>query len=137
MKNQSRSVSALLSLVPVAACLFMTTVRARTADDVDLLARDVDRLESVRQVKDLQRSYAHYAQYGLWDEMAALFARDASFIRGSEIVKGNAAIADWLTRRGGGRRGLSSGALNTELIDAKLVHLSVDGMTAKARWMSI
>jgi hypothetical protein len=137
MKNRFRSVSALLSPVLVAACLFMPSVRACAADDVDVLARDVDRLESVRQVKDLQRTYAQYAQYGLWDEMAGLFARDASFIHGSMKIKGDAAIAEWLIRRSGSRRGLSSGALNTELIDEPLVNLSVDGLTAKARWMSI
>ena len=115
----------------------MACVLARAADDVDALARDVDRLESVRRVKNLQRTYAHYAQYGLWDEMAGLFARDATLIRGSEKAKGNAAIGDWLKSRGGGRRGLSTGALNTELIDEPLVNLSADGLTAKARWMSL
>jgi hypothetical protein len=115
----------------------MVCAGARAADDVDALARDVDRLDSVRQVKDLQRRYAHYAQFGLWNEMSSLFTGNASFIRGAETVQGQAAIADWLTRRGGGRRGLASGALNTELIDEPLVNLSVDGRSAKGRWMSI
>jgi hypothetical protein len=131
MPNRFRTTTAFLSLFLVAGAT------ANAADDIDTLARDVDRLESVRQVKDLQRSYAHYAQYGLWDEMAGLFVRNASFIRGSENMKGQAAIADWLTRRGGNRRGLPSGALNSELIDEPLVNLSTDGLTAKARWMSI
>jgi hypothetical protein len=129
--NQFRKAAAFLALILV------IWVNAHAADDIDTLARDADRLESVRQVKNLQRSYAHYAQYGLWDEMAGLFTHSAGFIRGSENIKGQAAIADWLTRRGGGRRGLPLGALNTELIDEPLVNLSVDGLTAKARWMSI
>ena len=106
------------------------------ADDVDALARDVDRLTSLRQVKDLQRSYAHYAQFGLREEMASLFTADGTFIRGAETIKGRAAIGDWLTRNGG-RRGLEPGALHTEMIDEPLVNLSVDGRTAKARWMSM
>jgi SnoaL-like domain len=130
--NKIRIVSGLLSLV-----LVVTGVAAYAADDVDTLARDVDRLASVRQVKDLQRSYAHYGQYGLWDEMGSLFTRDASFIRGSENIKGSAAIASWLTKSGGGHHGLAQGALNTEFIDEPLVNLSVDGQSAKARWMSI
>ena len=42
---------------------------------LDELARDVDRAESLRTVKNLQRTYAQYAQYGLWNEMADLFAQ--------------------------------------------------------------
>lgn len=126
------SAAFLLLLIVGLAC---TQVRA--ADDQDALARDVDRLISLRQVKDLQRSYAHYAQFGLWDEMANLFAADAKLIRGSETIRGRGAIAEWLTRRGGGRRGLAPGALHTELIDEPLVNLSADGRSAKARWMSM
>jgi hypothetical protein len=131
MKKYVESI-ALLVLLMILACAY-----ARAADDVDTLARDVDRLESLRQVKDLQRSYAHYAQFGMWDEMAGLFVRDASFIRGSGKLRGRTAIGDGLKRRGGGRRGLALGALHTELIDEPLVNLSVDGRSAKGRWMSI
>ena len=46
---------------------------------LDSFARDVDRTESVRAVKTLQHSYAQYAQYGLWNEVGALFTRDGSF----------------------------------------------------------
>jgi hypothetical protein len=127
--------------------LILAGAIASAAEDVDTLARDVDRLESLRQVKDLQRSYAHYAQFGMWDEMADLFIRDARFIRGSEEVRGRAAIATWLKSRAGGRhglaargqagRGLAPGALHTELIDEPLVNLSADGRSAKGRWMSL
>src|SRR5690606_17744693 len=51
------------------AALFCSLLVAVTgtsaADDVDTLARDVERLESLRAVKDLQRSYTHYLQAGL------------------------------------------------------------------------
>ncbi|HEY8508930.1 MAG TPA: nuclear transport factor 2 family protein, partial [Steroidobacteraceae bacterium] len=85
----------------------LTCTQVRAAEELDELARDVDRLISLRQVKDLQRSYAHYAQFGLWDEMANLFTADAKLIRGSETISGRAAIAEWLMQRGGGRRGLA------------------------------
>ncbi|MEJ0035873.1 MAG: nuclear transport factor 2 family protein [Gammaproteobacteria bacterium] len=113
-------------------------MRTYAADDVDTLARDVDRVICIRQVKDLQRSYAHYGQSGQWDEMASLFTANATFIRGTETVTGGrAAIADWLKRRGGGKRGLPPGALHTEMIDEPLANLSADGRSAKVRWMSL
>lgn len=127
-----RAAGALLCLALGVAC-----ARSYAADDVDTLARDVDRLISLRQVKDLQRSYAQYAQSGQWNEMAGLFTSNATFIRGDETLNGRKAIANWLTRRGGGKRGLPSGALHAELIDEPLANLSVDGRSAKVRWMSL
>ena len=120
-------------------CLALGIASARTyaADDVDTLARDVDRLVSLRQVKDLQRSYAQYAQSGQWNEMAGLFTNDATFIRGTETLSGRKAIANWLTRRGRGKRGVPPGGLQTEFIDEPLANLSVDGRSAKVRWMSL
>ena len=107
------------------------------ADDVDTLSRDVDRLQSLRDAKDLQRQYAHYAQFGLWNEMAGLFAADATFIHGKQTFKGRSAIAGFLVARGGGKQGLAAGALHTEFIDEPLANLSADGASAKVRWMSL
>src|SRR5690606_9016641 len=53
---------------------------------LDELAREVDRAESMRAVKNLQRTYAHYAQYGLWNEMGALFAENGQYIFDGEAV---------------------------------------------------
>ncbi len=104
---------------------------------VDELARDVSRTESLRAVKDLQRFYAQYAQFGLWDEMADLFAEDATLHWGEETLRGRPAIANWLRERLGGRRGLTPGALHTEFIEDPLVNLSVDGQSALGRWMGM
>lgn len=99
------------------------------------LARDVDRAESLRAVKNLQRTYAQYSQFGLWNEMAELFAEDAAFIFDDERVEGRAAIAAHLTaREGGGRQGLEHGAIHTEIIDHPVVNLAVDGEAAQGRW---
>jgi hypothetical protein len=121
------------------ACLLLlgTCMPLRAADDIDALARDVERVESLRAVKDLQRHYAQYLQAGLRDEAASLFGTDARLIRGAEQMQGRAAIEGWLTRRGGGQRGLARGALHVELIDEPLVNLSVDGDRARGRWMSL
>ena len=61
---------------------------------LDELARDVDRAESVRAVKNLQRTYAQYSQYGLWNEMADLFAGEATYIFDDEVIKGRKAIVN-------------------------------------------
>src|SRR5690606_30796283 len=62
---------------------------------VDRLAQNVERAESVHQVKRLQETYAQYSQFGLWDEMAALFAADAELIRGEGTVTGQDAIGEY------------------------------------------
>jgi hypothetical protein len=107
---------------------------------LDSFARDVSRVESVRGVTTLQRSYAQYAQYGLWNEVGALFAPNATFtfdglIKAAETARGPAAIAAFLRARyGGGHDGLSAEGLSSMFIDNPLVNLSVDGNSAKARW---
>jgi len=120
-------------LVIATACMLLS-VHAGAQPSVDALARDVERAEAVRAVKTLQRTYAQYSQYGLWNEMAALFADDARLTIGDDVVTGRGAIAGWLTRQGGGRQGLAPGAIHTQLIDGPVVNLSADGRTAKGRW---
>ena len=111
--------------------------------DLDSFARDVDRTESVRAVKTLQASYAQYSQYGLWNEVGALFARDGSFIfdgliKPAQTAKGPAAIAAFLrTRYGGGYEGVKADSLSTAFIDAPVVNLAADGESAKVRWQAI
>lgn len=105
------------------------------AVDIASLAADVERVESLRDVKDLQRLYAHYAQFGLWTEMADLFADNGELVWGDAQVSGRAAIADFLRERLGGTRGMAPGALHTELIEDPLVNLAADGQTAQGRWM--
>jgi hypothetical protein len=120
------------------ALLGLAGAGAQAADSLDALAQDVERLESLRQVKDLQRTYVHLAQAGLWNEMGALFASDARFIHGAQSVDGSAAIARWLTaKQGGGRQGLPAGAMHFEFIDQPLANLSADGRSAKVRWMAL
>ncbi len=102
---------------------------------LDSAARDIDRAESLRAVKRLQRTYAQYSQYGLWNEMAELFASDGALILGDRSAQGRKAIAELLTKRSGAdRQGLGPGAIHTQLIDEPVVNLSTDGRSAKGRW---
>ncbi len=99
-----------------------------------VLARDVDRAESVRAVKDVQRTYAQYVQFGLWREAAALFTQGgvANFGEGADI-RGRAAVAKALIAQSG-KAGLNPGQFNTQLIEEPLVNLAADGRHAQGRW---
>lgn len=130
---RARLFAAITAIALVAAPM---AIAQAPADTVDMLARDVTRLESLRAVKDLQRSYAQYAEYGLWPDMAALFADKGRIIWGDRTIEGRAAITQWL-REHGGPAGENAGALNTEMIDDPLVNLSIDGETAQGRWRGL
>jgi len=104
-----------------------------STDSVDELAHDVTRLESLRTVKDVQRAYAQYSQFGLWSDVADLFAAQGKILWGNNEIAGREDIRAWLRERGG-PEGLRAGALHTLLIDDPLVNLSADGRSAKARW---
>ena len=59
------------------AALLLTVAWPAHADTaLDEVAREVDRTESLRAVLNLQRTYAQYAQAGLWNEVGALFPPD-------------------------------------------------------------
>lgn len=109
--------------------------RPGTAARIQRLALNVDRAESVRAVKRVQETYAQYSQFGLWTDMAALFADDAVLSYGKDAARGRRAIQDYfLARFGEGTHGLTSGALHTQMVLRPLVNVAADGQTAKGRW---
>jgi SnoaL-like protein len=100
----------------------------------DTLAQAVQKVESVRDVKDVQRHYVHLMQIGGVREALDLFADDAVLRWGDERRSGRTTIGERLQenlRRWGGAR---PGSLYTEVIDQPLVNLSEDGYTAMGRW---
>ncbi len=105
----------------------------------DELARDVDRAESIRAVKQLQRTYAQYSQYALWNEMADLFAGNGTYIFGEESAKGRKAIAGipGSPTRAAVTRVSSPANCIPQLIEQPLVNLSVDGESARGRWYGL
>ena len=131
-----------LQLGSLGAALLVVSVvlRAAGAADagtsrVDALAREVERAEAVRAVKNLQYAYSHYAQFGLWAELGALFAEHGESIWGDEVVKGPAAITQHdMNTFGGGTPGLPPGVVHNLFVEVPLVNLSADGNSAKARW---
>src|SRR3569623_1976167 len=126
-----------LRLAGVLVCLSASPPPTHAAEgsqaQVDELARDVGREESLRAVKNIQRSYAQYAQFGLWGAMADAFAANGKVVWGDRTIEGKPAIAAWLASHSA-PAGTVPGATNTELIDDPLGILSVDGRTAQGRW---
>jgi hypothetical protein len=102
---------------------------------VHRLAQNVERAESVRAVKRVQETYAQYSQFGLWSEMAALFADNAQLSYGNDETQGREAIQHYfLTKFGEGTHGLKPGGLHTQMVLRPLINVSADGQTAKGRW---
>jgi len=113
---------------------------AQTSDSTDALARDVSRAESLRAVLNLQRTYAQYAQYGLWTQVSGLFAKDGRFLFDGQVTPGEKAngpaeIASLLKAHyGGGHDHQRAGDLSTMMIEDPVINLSPDGNSAKGRW---
>ena len=99
------------------------------------LAQNVERAESVRAVKRVQETYAQYSQFGLWTDMAALFADNAQLSYGKDNEQGREAIQNYfLTKFGEGTHGLKPGGLHTQMVLRPLINVSADGQSAKGRW---
>ncbi len=97
------------------------------------IARDVQNVESVREIKDVMSTYAQLAQVGRWEDMAALFSEDGMLQWDKSFAKGQLAIERWLRTDSGDMDGIKPGSLNTLILATPLVNLAADGQTAKAR----
>jgi len=102
---------------------------------LERLEIEVTRAEDVRTLKKLQRAYGYYADRGLWDELADLFADDAVANYPSGGFDGKASIrAMFVDNLGQGRQGLAEGRIYNHTILQPVVDLAHDGATATARW---
>ncbi|KAK0647062.1 hypothetical protein B0T16DRAFT_458926 [Cercophora newfieldiana] len=138
--------------VKLALALWVTTsasVEAASAPTLESLTNDLRRAESVREIKNLQKTYAQLAFHGQWADMAALFADDgilrwgqgksgANLLANSDAIdsKGSAAIEAFLKKEAGDMDGVKPGSLNALVNDQPLITLSADGNTAKGRYHS-
>lgn len=110
---------------------------AAVADDasLDRLEVEVTRAEDVRAIKKLQRAYGYYADRGLWNDLADLFAEDAIANYPSGGFDGHASIrAMFVENLGQGREGLAEGRIYNHTILQPVVDLAPDGATATGRW---
>jgi hypothetical protein len=109
----------------------IAALEARIARAAEAAAR----LEDAAQIRRLQAAYGYYLDRGLWNEVAELFADDASIEFGNEgVYVGKARIRQYFQRLGGGREGLAPGQLNSRYFLMPVVTVAADGRTAMGRW---
>ncbi len=105
---------------------------------IDVLERRAARLQDVRAIERLQRAFGYYFDAAQWDQMADLFAQDATLEMGLDgVYVGNAHIRAYLHALGGGHLGLGEGELNEHLQLQPVIDLAADGRTARGRWRTV
>jgi cell division protein FtsB len=135
-----RSVVALLLLAGAAVAQGADRHLGALSATASALERQAQALADVNAIAKLQRAYGYYLSKGYWDEAADLFADDATFESGVDgVYVGKAHIRERLVREGGGAPGpgLPYGQLNERLQLQPVIHLSVDGRHAWARWREL
>ncbi len=102
--------------------------------EIDRLEADLQGAEAVRAVKRLQYAYGHYAEFGLWHDLADLFAEDgighypAGDLRKEEIRK------LFLHDVGNGKLGWAEGVFYPHIMLQPIVTLAPDRKTARGRF---
>ncbi|KAM7205444.1 hypothetical protein V8F20_003213 [Naviculisporaceae sp. PSN 640] len=134
------------STVLTTTALLVVRAFAQSPVTTESLTENLARLESVREIKNVQRTFAQLAHYGRFRDMAAFFA-DNGILRwgagtGANIlddsdataITGPAAIETWLRTDAGKMDGLQPGSLNLWINEQPVITLSADGKSAKGRW---
>jgi acetyl esterase/lipase len=105
-----------------------SNVRDRAAD----LARRAQRLTDEQTVENLQKIYGYYLDHRMWDEVADLFADDATIEMGLRgIYVGKPRIREFLSLLG--PAGIGDGELYDHVQLQIVVDVAADGRTAKSR----
>ncbi|HEY3518928.1 MAG TPA: nuclear transport factor 2 family protein [Gammaproteobacteria bacterium] len=105
---------------------------------VAALEQRKERVEDVNAIERLQHAYGYYADRGLWDEAANLFADDGTIEIGLDgVYVGKPRVREYLRTISGGRASLTDGELGEHLQVMPVITLAPDGLTAKARWRAI
>jgi hypothetical protein len=108
------------------------------ATEITALEARADRIKDSNDIKRLQRAYGFYLDKAQWDQMADLFAANASVEYANEgVYVGQDHIRAYLKKLGGDHNGLVEGQLNNHLILQPVVHVAPDGNTAKGRWRAL
>lgn len=105
---------------------------------VALLEARAQRLQDINDIKRLQRSYGYYLDEGQWNDVADLFASDATLEIGKDgVYRGRDRIRAYFQTLGNGRDGLAPGQLNEHLQVMPVITLSEDGRQANGTWRAI
>ena len=110
---------------------------ARKAQIAALEAR-ADLIQDSNDIKRLQRAYGFYLDKGMWDDVADLFASDATAEYANEgVYIGQEHIRAYLHKLGHDHIGLALGELNNHMLLQGVVHVAPDGLAARARWRAL
>ena len=83
---------------------------------VDALKTRLGKIRDANEIKRLQRSFGYYMEEALWDEVAALFAEDATIEWARDgVYRGRNRIREFLYALNSGEQGLREGQLNEYL----------------------
>lgn len=129
----------LLSLVVVVLTAMSLPVAGQSAAPVAeraaQLERDTVATEGLYAVRRMQVQYSQFAQLGLWQEMADLFAQRGTLIHGKDRITGHGAIANWLANKySDGAQGLPGQRMAMLLPFSPIVNMAPDGRHILARW---
>jgi hypothetical protein len=95
-------------------------------------------LEDINAIKRLQRAYGYYLDEALWDEVANLFADDATIEIGLDgVYRGKKRVREYLYALGDGKAGLSPGQLNEHMQLMPVVTVAPDGQSAQGTWRAV
>ncbi|KAH4057965.1 hypothetical protein HBH50_234210 [Parastagonospora nodorum] len=104
------------------------------ASPLDTLAHSTSSLESLRNIKNIQKQISHLAQLGEWRTISHLFTPNSTFTWANTTLHGPPAIETWLHTDSQGMDGIQPGSLNTLIAETPVISLSADGQRAKGRW---
>ncbi|MEO8313835.1 MAG: nuclear transport factor 2 family protein, partial [Pseudomonadota bacterium] len=114
------------------------------APDPDLAPRvaqlesRIKRLLDINDIKRLQRAYGYYHDEGQWNDVADLFAEDASIEIGKDgVYRGRDRIRQYFMTLGNGHNGLAPGQLSEHLQEMPVITLAADGSRANATWRAV
>ncbi len=105
-----------------------TSTVAAAMQRVAMLEARAQRIKDINDIKRLQRAYGYYLDEGQWDDVADLFADDATLEIGKDgVYRGRERIRAYFRALGGGRNGLAPGQLNEHLQVMPVITLRADG----------
>nr|PZN79262.1 MAG: hypothetical protein DIU56_06795 [Pseudomonadota bacterium] len=108
---------------------------ARASAKADAIAQRAGRVADINAIRNLQRIFGYYVDEAQWDQVADLFAENATLeIAGYGVFVGKPSIRRYLLSLTGGRVGLTYGQLNNHFQLSPVITLSADGTRAKGRW---
>jgi hypothetical protein len=131
----------LTSILSLSILFSVSAIAADNGGKLIILQKRIDRMESdlrgaeaIRAIKRLQYAYGHYAEQGLWYDLADLFADKGigHYPAGDLDREGIRKL--FVQDVGKGSLGLGEGVFYPHIMLQPVVTLGPDGNTAKGRW---